>query len=198
MEKELTRQEEIYRAAARLFFTQGYHGTSMRDLAASVGVEQAALYYYYRSKGEILYAIMKKSVLDLIESADFALKNDASPIDKLRKFLNNHMVFFLNRREEAGLGFELRNLEREQQDELRKLQRDYIERFRLILNQGVEEGVFRPCDTNIVTMILVATTNSVAAWYHPEGPRGPDEIAAIFTDIAIRGVSQAVDVNVAM
>ncbi|MDD5093179.1 MAG: TetR/AcrR family transcriptional regulator [Dehalococcoidia bacterium] len=198
MEKELTRQEEIYRAAARLFFTKGYHGTSMRDLAASVGVEQAALYYYYRSKGEILYAIMKKAVLDLIETSDSALKNEVTLMDKMRRFLNNHMIFFLERRDEAGLGFELRNLEREQQDELRQLQRAYIERFRLILDQGVQEGVFRPCDTHIVTMILVATTNSVAAWYHPEGQRGPDEIADIFTDIAIRGVSQAADVNVAM
>ncbi|MFA4836316.1 MAG: TetR/AcrR family transcriptional regulator [Dehalococcoidia bacterium] len=197
MGKVLTRQEEIYQVAARLFFTKGYHATSMRDIASSVGVEQAALYYYYRSKGEILYAIMKKSVLDLMESVDSALKNDGSVTGKLFSFLNAHMGFFLHRREEIGLGFELRNLNPEQQIELKQLQREYLERFRLILDQAIGEGVVRPCDTQIATMLLVATTNSVVVWYRPDGPRDADEIASIFADIAIRGLLQTPDVNAA-
>lgn len=184
----MTRQEEIYQAAAQLFFTKGYHATSMRDIAAAVGVEQAALYYYYPSKSEILYAIMKTSVLDLTKSVDAALGGKTDISQKLFGFLTAHMYFFLTRREEVGLGFELRNLNHDQQVELKQQQREYLERFQRILDQAIAEGIVRPCDTRIATMLLVATTNSVLVWYRPDGPSTPDEIAAISADLAIKGL----------
>jgi len=176
--KALTRQEEIYQAAAQLFFTKGYHATSMRDIATAVGVEQAALYYYYPSKSEILYAIMKTSVLDLTKSVDAALEGKTDISQKLFGFLTAHMYFF----------FELRNLNHDQQVELKQQQREYLERFQRILDQAIAEGIVRPCDTRIATMLLVATTNSVLVWYRPDGPSTPDEIAAISADLAIKGL----------
>jgi hypothetical protein len=51
------RREEILRTAASVFAERGYHGASMRDIAARLGVRQAAIYYYYPSKSAILEAI---------------------------------------------------------------------------------------------------------------------------------------------
>ena len=48
------KQAEIFSAALHLFQEKGYHGTSMQDLADAVGMQKASLYYYIRSKEELL------------------------------------------------------------------------------------------------------------------------------------------------
>ncbi|MFA4837170.1 MAG: TetR/AcrR family transcriptional regulator [Dehalococcoidia bacterium] len=191
MEKVLTRREEIYQAAARLFFKKGYHATGMRELAKAVGIDQAVLYYYYPSKAEILYDIMKTGTFDLMKSVDDALHSTQTPSEKLMAFLTVHMSHFLRRREEVGMSFiEFRNLNPEQQAELRQWQSAYLAKFRSILEQGIEEGAFQPIDAKTVTMLLLAGTTSVAAWYHPSGPLDPEQMAAVFADVVTQGILQ--------
>src|SRR6266851_4089855 len=46
------REQEIIAAAAKVFKEKGYHAATTRDIAAEVGIQQAALYYYISSKDE--------------------------------------------------------------------------------------------------------------------------------------------------
>jgi len=50
-------RERILQAAAELFAERGFDGTSMKAVAARVGLSDAALYYYFRSKHELLEAL---------------------------------------------------------------------------------------------------------------------------------------------
>jgi len=52
------RREEILRAAARCFGTRGFRGTTTRDIAAAVGITEAALYRYFTGKEAIYSAIL--------------------------------------------------------------------------------------------------------------------------------------------
>jgi len=58
-------RERILAAALALFAGQGYAGTSIRDIAETVGVTKAALYYHFRSKEEILDALTEPIVAEL-------------------------------------------------------------------------------------------------------------------------------------
>jgi AcrR family transcriptional regulator len=53
-----TRRTEILDAALDLFADQGFQGTSVREIARVVGVNEATLYHYFKSKAEILEAII--------------------------------------------------------------------------------------------------------------------------------------------
>ena len=55
---ELDRAEEIYVKAARIFHEKGFDATSMNDLAEAFQLTKAGLYYYIKSKEELLFAIM--------------------------------------------------------------------------------------------------------------------------------------------
>ncbi|TDD58877.1 TetR/AcrR family transcriptional regulator [Kribbella antibiotica] len=48
----------IHRAALDLFSAQGYEKTSLREIAEQVGITKASLYYHYKSKQELLRAII--------------------------------------------------------------------------------------------------------------------------------------------
>lgn len=62
---DLGAKERIFRAAERLFASQGFDGVSMRDITAAAGVNLAAVNYYYGSKPALLLEIFKQRVTEL-------------------------------------------------------------------------------------------------------------------------------------
>ncbi|WP_422748580.1 TetR/AcrR family transcriptional regulator [Mycobacterium sp. WMMD1722] len=58
----VTARDEILDAAGELFTTLGYAGTSTRSIAESVGIRQASLYHYFRTKDDILCALLGQTV----------------------------------------------------------------------------------------------------------------------------------------
>src|SRR5262245_25066207 len=54
------RREQILRAAAECFGTRGFHGTTTRDIAAAVGITEAALYRHFSGKQAIYTAIFEE------------------------------------------------------------------------------------------------------------------------------------------
>ena len=67
-----TTRESILLAALRLFSRKGYEGTSMRDIAAEVGITQGAIYKHFAGKDALLEAICLR-----MEEADAVHAEDA-------------------------------------------------------------------------------------------------------------------------
>jgi len=51
----MSRRNELTRLAARLFAEKGYHGTSIGDVAAAMGVQKGSLYHHIESKADLLW-----------------------------------------------------------------------------------------------------------------------------------------------
>ena len=60
---------ELLRHASEAFYEQGYHGTTVRDIAARVGVTVPALYYHHENKAAILVAVLNAAMADLLIDA---------------------------------------------------------------------------------------------------------------------------------
>ena len=56
-------------AAARVFAERGYHGASTQDIADVLGIRQASLYYYFRSKEMALEQVCMQGVGGFFETA---------------------------------------------------------------------------------------------------------------------------------
>src|SRR6059058_6695240 len=65
--------DRILRAATALFCERGYHGTSVRTLARELRLETASLYYHFHSKQEILFAILDRTLDDLLDGLRHAV-----------------------------------------------------------------------------------------------------------------------------
>ena len=85
------RMLEIIKVSLKLFAEKGYKSTSLDDVADKIGVTKATLYYYFRSKDEILRAILERSK-DRMEKI-LELGNSSSPApEKLRQFIQIHVA----------------------------------------------------------------------------------------------------------
>ena len=85
--------EFILRNAARIFAEKGYHSTSMRDISRETGVSLAGLYYYCRSKEELLFLIQDNCFGHVLERLEQRLREASGGIEKLRLVLENHLIF---------------------------------------------------------------------------------------------------------
>src|SRR5437867_3416128 len=142
-----TAAERILRAAGVLFRERGYHGSSMRTLARALRMEAASLYYHFRSKQEILFAILDRTLDDLLAGVGRAVASADGPEARLRAAVRFHVLFHTDSQHEAFLSHsELRSLT---QANLRLVltRRDEYERvFRGLLASGVRAGVFQVAD----------------------------------------------------
>ncbi|MER7558730.1 helix-turn-helix domain-containing protein [Nocardioides sp. NPDC126508] len=61
-------REQILEAAARLFTSKGYAATSTREIAETVGIRQASLYYHFAGKGEIVTELLAQTIRPTVDS----------------------------------------------------------------------------------------------------------------------------------
>ncbi|MZG14473.1 TetR family transcriptional regulator, partial [Streptomyces sp. SID5914] len=107
--------EKTLTAALSLFRSQGYGGTSVREIATTADVTVAALYHHFASKQDILATLMTRamhSILGQVSSAHALAGPD--PVHRVRGIVDAHVRFHCTHQVEAFVGnSELRSLEGE-------------------------------------------------------------------------------------
>src|SRR4051812_32147494 len=99
------RRGEILAAAKRLFLTEGYERTTIRKIAATVGVSAATLYLYFPDKDAILRAIAESTFNALLARLEATQRQDGSDLDRLRAGLAAYVDFGLAQPDEYRLTF---------------------------------------------------------------------------------------------
>ena len=84
----------VLRAAAHLFRVQGYSGTTVREIAALVGIQSGSLFHHFRSKEEILFVVMKEVIIYNTEMIESALAAGAvpTPVERLRALIFSELT----------------------------------------------------------------------------------------------------------
>ena len=83
------RINEILDAADYLFFTQGYHATTISDIAKKMGVAQGMLYYYFKSKEEVLETLLDRHASSLISEIKNIICLTKTPSEKIALTIAN-------------------------------------------------------------------------------------------------------------
>src|SRR5881396_3050199 len=128
----MSRRQELSRQAARLFAQKGYHGTSIGDLAAALGVQKGSLYSHIESKQDLLYEIVREGV-DAFTAALEAIPEELPAFEKIRLALRAHLRVVSEQLDVATVFVrEWRYLEGDRRDEIVCERRRYEERFRAL------------------------------------------------------------------
>src|SRR5271166_3490229 len=101
----VTRRGEILAAAKSLFLEEGFERTTMRRIAAVVGISSTALYVYFADKEAILRAIAEQTFKDLIAFLEASQPAGASALDRFRAGLRAYVAFGRSRPDEYRLTF---------------------------------------------------------------------------------------------
>lgn len=122
-----TRREQILAEAARLFARHGFHGVSIADLGAAVGVSGPALYRHFPGK-EALLAEMLIDISERLLGGGRARVHHADPRESLADLVDFHIEFTTREPELIVVqDRDLANLPEEPRRTVRRLQRTYVE-----------------------------------------------------------------------
>src|ERR1700755_2933812 len=81
------KREAVLRAAVQLFLEQGYHGTTLNDVAERLNITKPALYNYFRGKDEILYECWAIGAEHVDECIDKIAATGGTGLEKLRELI---------------------------------------------------------------------------------------------------------------
>ena len=187
--------ELVLARAVALFSTAGFEGTSMRQIASAVGIQPASLYNHYRSKEEILWAIVQRSLDTILTGQERAFASEASTVERLRAFVRMHIRFHAEENASARVvNSNLSSLSKRHYALTVKERAIYEHRFRELLRSGVTEGLFAITNPKITSYAILEMGMGVATWFSDEGELDVDDLLRLYEELALRmaGYKEAV------
>lgn len=182
----------IRTAAAGLIARFGYEAVSMRQLAAEVGVQAAALYRYFPTKEDLLFSLMVDHMEGLAASWERARRAGGTPAGRLADFVRHHIRFHVERRHATHVNnMELRSLSRDKLSHVLKLRGAYEKELRQILREGAETGELVVDDPALTAMAIIQMLTGVIVWFRPDERLSVDEVAEKYLAMTMRLVGAA-------
>lgn len=180
-----SRLPRVLDQAALLFRSQGYIGTSVRDIARAVGMLPGSLYCHFATKEELLVAVYAKGVDQISEAVNAAVARVQDPWDRVEAACVAHLESILLDDDYARVV--VRVLPSDvpaAADRLVALR----ERYEILFTDLIRDLPLPPgTDRRTVRLMLLGALNWSQAWYRPEGRFTPRAIARKFVALLRQG-----------
>ena len=173
------KRRAVLQAAAQLFNERGFHATSLDDIAARLNVTKPTLYYYVKSKDEILLQCVRQGLTMMLEGIEASRAAGGQAVDQLMACMQVYVRIVTQ-----DFGMCLIRVGDEQlppasRKELRRLKAAVDQEFRRLVAQGVQEGSLAPCDPKMTAFVIAGALSWIGRWYQPGGPYTPELVAVL-------------------
>lgn len=168
----------LLRQAAHLFRDKGYERTTVRDLAAAVGIQSGSIFHHFRTKEEILQAVMTEAILVNTGRMRSRLEAVADTREAVRCLVQCELESINGDTGEAMavLVYEWRSLSQASQAEILELREVYEGIWLETLTQARAEGLVE-ADPFILRRFLTGALSWTITWYRPEGDMTIQDLA---------------------
>jgi len=168
VKKPEERRHEIITAARELFQEQQYEKTTMKDVMDKLGIAKGTIYHYFKSKDELLEAVVEQTVDDYVAAMQTLLdKTEGTALERLQKLIasgniaedEDHLLDQLHR--PGNVGMHTRQLA----ITISKVAPLYAS----VIQQGCEEDIFQTeypleCAEFLLTGIQFLTDFGIHPW----------------------------------
>jgi TetR/AcrR family transcriptional regulator, cholesterol catabolism regulator len=161
--------QKILKTAAKIFADKGFHKTSVRDISRATRMSLAGLYYYFRTKEELLYLIQERCFVTLLQRWEQAATAETDVRTRIRVFAENHLSFFLhNMHEMKVMAHEDESLTGEFNEKILVLKRRYVKVIMDLIAELRERRDAKGIDLRVATFSLFGMMNWIYTWYQPK------------------------------
>lgn len=182
-------RQRIIRAAAEIYRECGYERAGMADIARRLGMTAPALYWYFRSKEDILVAFLEHTVTDLIRFVR-SFPRSTDPRQRLWEFMYAYALWQLQQQELSAayeriyaLGHLRNSLPKKQRQRITSLEREFYGMCRDLI--AAIPGRSRKAAVAPVAFALIGMVEHLISWFSPNGPLSVKEVATRYADLAI-------------
>nr|AIA15912.1 Bacterial regulatory proteins, tetR family [uncultured bacterium] len=180
------RSDAILEAATMLFVSQGFHASSMREVASSAGLSVSGIYHHYPSKESILVALLDLTMGEITWRLEAARHEGATPVESFALMVESLALFhavrgdlaFLGASEMRGLG----NAERIRVTALRDAVQHALDDQAMAC---VAAGEFHVGDVRVACRAIATMCTALPSWFQVDGPLGAPEVARRYASYAL-------------
>ena len=190
--KSSIKKSWILDKAGVLFWQKGYHGTSMKDIAAACDCKAANIYNYFKGKEDILFEVIKDITERAVNSVSH-LEDDetTSPVDQLKSFIDNHLGVLVQMKKSSVLISDtgLQNLTRDHRRIIVELRDTYDRIMTKIIRRGIESGDFTVKDEKVTVYLISSVIIRSTIWFSSKGRLSAEEVSDIMFDFVYKGIT---------
>ncbi|CAG4885146.1 conserved protein of unknown function [Georgfuchsia toluolica] len=167
---ELTRREELIRAAVDLFSHYGYSGTSIREIASTVGVSVSNIYHYFGSKEGLWLSILEYSVNELPERLNAVWESDLDPVERFRLLIKTHLTASGSHQKETRMFFiDQGEVSQKGSRQNKIIQTKILDIYVRALEEMRAAGYVRTREVKMIALNVLGTISWHLRWYRTDG-----------------------------
>jgi AcrR family transcriptional regulator len=186
--KQLKTKTLIAGEAAELLSTKGYLATSIDDIAEAAGISKGKVYYYFKSKAEILHFVCSKYVQLDLENLEESLEQKQDTLEKIRYIIDHHINHYTTNTFAAKtLIKEAYSLPKKYLKQVKAMERQYFEITANVISQLPSLNERKEIVTTL-TFTLYGMMNWIYSWYDPKGKVKPNELSDLIFRIFAGGI----------
>ncbi|MGQ9677598.1 MAG: TetR/AcrR family transcriptional regulator [Chloroflexota bacterium] len=192
MSKDLRRNREqrqkVFEAIAKVISSQGPGIVTMDNIAAKMGGSKGTIYYYFKSKGDMLYQ-MQMYAYDLVHEAVYPILDDKTipPRERLERTIYSQALVMCNNWQlwramwmDVAIPHELNRV-------LKRRRTYYERRLTELVEEVIQTEGWRCIEPKTVARVITGLLDSISRWYKKGGRFSAEEIAALAVKSALYG-----------
>nr|WP_279653394.1 TetR/AcrR family transcriptional regulator [Pseudomonas morbosilactucae] len=169
---------KLLQTAAHLFRNKGYERTTVRDLASAVGIQSGSIFHHFKSKDDILRAVMQETILYNTALMRADLAEAGSVRERVLALIRCELQSIMGGSGEAMavLVYEWRSLSPEGQAAVLALRDIYEQIWLQVLGEAKDAGFIKG-DVFITRRFLTGALSWTTTWFRPQGSLTLEQLA---------------------
>jgi AcrR family transcriptional regulator len=187
----MSRRQDILRRAAEIFASRGVARTSIEDIAYAAGIKREGIYYYFKSRSDILVEIILPQSNSLLRSLQRLMRSNVSSAEKLYSAIEIHLDAYNPAYIEMSIALKEDHFATKDAKikELKDVWDEYGKLWTKLIREGQASGDFKPeLDPKMAAYGMLGMCNWVSRWYSPDKSVSIQQIIETFFSIASSGV----------
>ena len=197
--KSARTRERILDSTAAVLSRKGFSGTRLTDVAAEAQLQSPAIYYYFKSREELIEEVMWAGIAHMrahVQEVLDALPPETSPLDRILAAVEAHVRFSLSVsnyttaavRNGGQMPESIRTRHEKERSEYGRI-------WKRLFDDAVEEGQLRPgTDLYTTRMLIVGALNWAAEWWNPRAV-SIETVIESARQLVLRGIAAEVPID---
>lgn len=158
----------LLEAAREVFYEDGYQKASMREVARRIGMSQAAIYYHFTDKEDLLFTLIDDFTERFSATLMRAVAGGVSPQEKLGNLIAAQLDMLVeNQRDLKILSQDKGHLSKMRLRLIRSKERTVLEIYRACLDEVRKGGGLNGIESTVAAFTIIGAINWLYQWYRP-------------------------------
>jgi AcrR family transcriptional regulator len=178
----------VLSASSALFAKKGFERATIRDVSQATGMSLAGLYYYFKSKEELLFLIQFRTFDSICENLKEIIASETDPQSCLHSMINMHFEYFIRNMNDLKIcSREIESLEGAFYKKVADKRKEYFDLTQSIFEKITDQSGGSSADSRLAALYLFGTLNWIYQWYKPGRYPDAEDMASQLSGIYLRG-----------